>query len=106
MKHKIMTTYTFYIFSKFPISPGDLLESILSKDACKVGLPNIERLLVHPFWQENIPKFYEQFANANDSSKQSLKLTNNAKEQIKIAIQKSEQRLRDEQKSVSTSTYC
>lgn len=80
----------------------DLLESILSKDACKVGLPSLERLVQHPFWHEHVPKFHEQYINANDATKNSLKLTNNAKEQIKIAAQKTEQRLRDEQRSVST----
>lgn len=85
----------------FSLNVGELLESILSKDACKVGLPSLERLMVHPFWQENVPKFYEQYMNGNDAAKQSLKLTNVAKEQIKIAAQKTEQRLRDEQRSVS-----
>lgn len=80
---------------------GDVLESILSKDACKVGLPTIERLLMHSFWQDNVPKFYEQFVNTIDATKQTIKLTNAAKDQIKIAVQKTEQRLRDEQKSVS-----
>ncbi|XP_055321695.1 PX domain-containing protein kinase-like protein isoform X2 [Sitodiplosis mosellana] len=78
----------------------DLLESILSKDACKVGLPSLERLIHHPFWQEYVPKFHEQYMSGSDATKHNLKLTNNAKEQIKIAAQKTEQRLRDEQKSV------
>lgn len=79
----------------------DLLESILSKDACKVGLPSLERLVQHPFWHEHVPKFHEQYMSASDATKHSLKLTNNAKEQIKIAAQKTDQRLRDEQRSVS-----
>lgn len=57
--------------------------------------------MVHPFWQENVPKFYEQYMSGGDAIKQSLKLSNVAKEQIKIAAQKTEQRLRDEQRSVS-----
>lgn len=77
------------------------MESILSKDACKVGLPTLERLMLHSFWNENVPKFNEKFMSGNDATKQSLKLTNNAKEQIKITMQRTEQRLRDEQKSVS-----
>lgn len=80
----------------------DLLESILSKDACKVGLPSLERLVQHPFWHENVPKFHEQYMSGSDATKHILKLTNNAKEQIKIAAQKTEQRLRDEQRSVSS----
>lgn len=78
----------------------DLLESILSKDACKVGLPTLERLVQHPFWQEYVPKFHEQYMSGSDASKFSLKLTNAAKEHIKVAAQKTEQRLREEQKSV------
>lgn len=82
---------------------GDLLESILSKDACKVGLPNLERLVNHQFWHENVPKFYEQYMSGADANKPSLKLSNVAKDQIKIAAQKTEQRLKDEQRSVGFS---
>lgn len=78
------------------------MESILSKDACKVGLPNLERLVSHPFWNENVPKFYEQYMSGTDANKPVLKLSNVAKEKIKIAAQKTEQRLRDEQRSVRT----
>lgn len=78
---------------------GDLLEMILSKDACKVGLPNLERLVSHPFWNENVPKFYEQYMSA-DANKPTLKLSNVAKDQIRIAAQRTEQRLKDEQRSV------
>lgn len=41
--------------------------------------------------------------SGNDASKFSLKLSNSAKEHIKLAAQKTEQRLRDEQKSVCIS---
>lgn len=77
------------------------MESILSKDACKVGLPTFERLVNHPFWQENVPKFYEQYMSGSENNKPILKLSSVAKEQIKIAAQRTEQRLRDEQRSVS-----
>lgn len=94
--------YLFGLLFFFLGTPAeDLLESILSKDACKVGLPSLERLVQHPFWQEYVPKFHEQYMSGSDAIKQNLKLTNNAKEQIKIAAQKTEQRLRDEQRSVS-----
>lgn len=76
------------------------MESILSKDACKVGLPNLERLVSHPFWHENVPNFYEQYMIITDANKPSLKLSTVAKDQIKIAAQKTEQRLKDEQRSV------
>lgn len=93
--------FSFFIFLPLRKSVEDLLESILSKDACKVGLPTLERLIQHPFWQEYVPKFHEQYMSGSDASKHTLKLTNNAKDHIKIAAQKTEQRLRDEQKSVS-----
>lgn len=85
-------------------SIGELLESILSKDACKVGIPTLERLVQHPFWHENVPKFHEQYMSGSDATKHTLKLTNSAKEHIKIAAQKTEHRLRDEQKSVRIQT--
>lgn len=77
-----------------------LLESILSKDACKAGLPSIDQLIDHPFWREHVPNFHEQYMSGTEMNKPSLKLSNVAKEQLKIAAQKTEQRLRDEQRSV------
>lgn len=82
------------------IVSGDLLQSILSKEACKIGLPTLEQLAVHPFWNEHIPRFYDTYMGGTESSKQIFNLTSVAKEQIKIAAAKTEQRLRDEQKSV------
>lgn len=64
-------------------------------------MPTLERLVQHRFWHENVPKFHEQYMSGSDATKHTLKLTNNAKDHIKIAAQKTEQRLRDEQKSVS-----
>lgn len=66
-----------------------------------MGLPSLEQLAVHPFWADHVPKFYDTYMGGVDSSKQILNLSNVAKEQIKIAATKTEQRLRDEQKSVS-----
>lgn len=64
-------------------------------------MPNLEQLATHRFWQEHVPKFYEQYMSSAESNKPSLKLSTAAKDQIKIAVQKTEQRLRDEQKSVN-----
>lgn len=77
------------------------MQSILSKEACKVGLPSLEQLAAHPFWNDYVPKFYDTYMGGTESSKQILNLTQAAKDQIQNAANKSEQRLRDEQKSVS-----
>lgn len=76
------------------------MQSILSKEACKVGLPSLEQLAAHPFWNEHIPKFYDTYMGGVESSKQILNLSSAAKEQLQLAAAKTEQRLRDEQKSV------
>lgn len=55
-----------------------------------MGLPTLERLIQHPFWQEYVPKFHEQYMSGSDASKFSLKQTNTAKEHIKLATQKCE----------------
>lgn len=77
------------------------MHSILLKEACKVGLPSLEQLAVHPFWNEYVPKFYDTYMGGIESSKQILNLSQTAKDQIINAAAKAEQRLRDEQKSVS-----
>ncbi|KAH8284690.1 hypothetical protein KR018_011562 [Drosophila ironensis] len=72
-----------------------LLESILSKEACKAGLPTLEQLLGH--------RFFEQYASpdpAANAEKPYFKISLQAKELLKLAATKSENRLRDEQKSV------
>lgn len=77
-----------------------MLESILSKEACKVGLPTLDQLATHQFFNEHAPRFTEQHTIAINTVKPHLKFSNQAKEQLKIAVQRKEQRLRDEQKSV------
>ncbi|XP_068147498.1 PX domain-containing protein kinase-like protein [Drosophila tropicalis] len=76
-----------------------LLESILSKEACKAGLPTLEQLSAH--------RFFSQYATPSSVAAESqvgekphFKLSLNAKELLKQAAIKSETRLRDEQKSV------
>ncbi|XP_055385361.1 PX domain-containing protein kinase-like protein isoform X2 [Condylostylus longicornis] len=72
-----------------------LLESLLSKEACKNMLPTLEQLAEH--------KFFKEYSSPDETlvnTKGHLKLSTNAKEQLKIAIQKTEQRLQNEQKSV------
>lgn len=83
-----------------PDSLKSLLESILSKDACKSALPTLDQLAGHPFFGEYAATFNEQYAAAVGAQKPHLKFSTNAKEQLKIAVQKTENRVRDEQKSV------
>ncbi|XP_073844562.1 PX domain-containing protein kinase-like protein [Musca autumnalis] len=78
----------------------NLLESILSKEACKTGLPSLEQLINHDFFKEYSPCEASKETSDDEYSKSHLKLSLNAKEAIKLAIQKTENRLREEQKSV------
>ncbi|XP_037827498.1 PX domain-containing protein kinase-like protein [Lucilia sericata] len=71
-----------------------LLESILSKDACKTGLPTLEQLIKHEFFNEHAINSEIQETTPY------FKISLGAKEIIKNAVQKAENRLRDEQKSV------
>jgi len=75
-----------------------LLESILSKEACKAGLPTLEQLLGHRFFTQYAST--ESAGAAANAEKPYFKLSLNAKELLKQAAIKSENRLRDEQKSV------
>lgn len=76
------------------------METILSKDACKSVLPTLDQLAAHPFFSEYAASFNDQYAMAVGAQKPHLKFSTNAKDQLKIAIQKTENRVRDEQKSV------
>ncbi|KAG4076373.1 hypothetical protein HA402_005816 [Bradysia odoriphaga] len=77
-----------------------LLESILSKEACQKQLPTLDSLVEHRFFAEYAPRFNEQYSALIASNRPHLKLSAAAKEQMKIATQKIEQRLQNEQKSV------
>ncbi|KAH8374446.1 hypothetical protein KR200_008889 [Drosophila serrata] len=77
-----------------------LLESILSKEACKAGLPTLEQLLGHRFFTQYASTEGAGAAAAANAEKPYFKLSLNAKELLKQAAIKSENRLRDEQKSV------
>uniref|UniRef100_A0A8D8C7M4 PX domain-containing protein kinase-like protein n=1 Tax=Culex pipiens TaxID=7175 RepID=A0A8D8C7M4_CULPI len=83
-----------------PDSLKSLLESILLKDACKSSLPTLDQLASHAFFSEYAATFNEQYAAAIAAQKPHLKFSTNAKEQLKLAVQKTENRVRDEQKSV------
>jgi PX domain-containing protein kinase-like protein len=81
-------------------STESLLDSILTRDAFKQAMPTLDQLCAHHFFTEYARNFNESHALAIHNIKPHLKLSTNAKEQIKIAILKTESRLRDEQKSV------
>uniref|UniRef100_U5EPX8 PX domain-containing protein kinase-like protein n=1 Tax=Corethrella appendiculata TaxID=1370023 RepID=U5EPX8_9DIPT len=83
-----------------PDSLKSLLESILLKESCKAGLPTLEQLTNHQFFKEYAGCFNEVYAKIMSGSamKPHLKFSTNAKEQLKNQIQKTEARLRDEQK--------
>ncbi|XP_037949454.1 PX domain-containing protein kinase-like protein [Teleopsis dalmanni] len=80
-----------------PESLKNLLETILSKEACRSGLPTLEQLIGHQFFAQHATSSTDTFADAN---KPHFKLSLNAKEALKQAALKCEHRLRDEQKSV------
>lgn len=91
------------IISNCPDSFKQLLESILSKEACKVGLPTLDSLLQHQFFKDY---FYNRSLSSPTSSGSTyFKLSINVKADILAAKLKYEQRLRDEQKSVSLLSY-
>lgn len=82
-----------------------LLESILSKEACQKQLPTLDSLTEHRFFAEYTPRFNEQYSALIASNRPHFKLSAAAKEQMKIATQKIEQRLQNEQKSVSVTNF-
>ncbi|XP_018321403.1 PX domain-containing protein kinase-like protein [Agrilus planipennis] len=68
-----------------------VLESILSAEACKTGLPTIENLLSMPFFQKVALVF-------NSEDKAQLKIPSSIKERLKNVQAQIEERLKDEQK--------
>ncbi|XP_070168217.1 PX domain-containing protein kinase-like protein isoform X3 [Polyergus mexicanus] len=74
----------------------NLLEVILSPEALKQDLPTVFRLLEHPFFEST-----RRAALAIGTvEKPYFKLSNHLKEALQEAVNKAEQRLRDEQKVV------
>lgn len=72
----------------------NLLEVILSPEALKQDLPTVARLLEHPFFESA-----RRAALAIGTvEKPHFKLSNHLKEALQEAVNKAEQRLRDEQK--------
>ncbi|KAL1514230.1 hypothetical protein ABEB36_003518 [Hypothenemus hampei] len=76
-----------------PTSLKKMLESILSHDACKNGLPTIQSLLEDPF-------FANVKLNITDKDKAHFKIPTTVKEHLKTVVLKIEDRLKGEQKVV------
>ncbi|KAI4467204.1 px serine/threonine kinase pxk [Holotrichia oblita] len=70
-----------------------VLDSILSPEACKAGLPTIEDLLHHPFFSTIV-------LTLQPSDRAHLKIPNSTKEQLKKVTSLLEERLKEEQKMV------
>ncbi|GLG98985.1 PX domain-containing protein kinase-like protein [Gryllus bimaculatus] len=67
-----------------------VLESILSSEACKAGLPTLGNLLMHPFFAPSPPA--EQATPSTLAERPHLKFSANVKEALKQAWQKTEVR--------------
>ncbi|XP_035726201.1 PX domain-containing protein kinase-like protein isoform X1 [Vespa mandarinia] len=78
------------------ITLKNLLEVILSPEALKQDLPKVQRLLEHPFF-ETVRRTNLAISSIE---KPHFKLSNHLKEALQEAMNKAEQRLRDEQKVV------
>lgn len=78
---------------KYKTVSGTVLDSILSSEACKCGLPSIESLLNNPFFSTIVLNIYP-------TDKAHLKIPSSTKEQLKIAQASLEERLKEEQKMI------
>ncbi|XP_017769864.1 PREDICTED: PX domain-containing protein kinase-like protein [Nicrophorus vespilloides] len=74
-----------------PTHLRSVIESILSPEGCKVGVPTIDSLLMHPFFSSVILTL-----EAGDRAH--LKFPNTAKDHLKVISTQLEDRLREEQK--------
>lgn len=70
-----------------------VLDSILSSEACKAGLPSIESLLNHKFFSSVVVTLLPE-------DKAHLKIPNSTKEHLKSVVAQIEERLKEEQKMV------
>lgn len=76
----------------YAFNSGSVLELTLSSESCKNGLPTLQELIQHPLFNTS-------------SRNQSVRIINfkfpaSLKESLKMAVQKTEERLREEQKVV------
>ena len=80
----------------------NLLELLVTKEAMKSNFPTLDQLASHPFFIEYAPGFQKIHQDAIIFCKPNLKFSTTTKDILKIAVQKTEQRLRDEQKLVKS----
>lgn len=96
--------YSFFFVSFSPhffvLFLESLLELIIAKDALKVSSPSIDQVLSHGFFKEFGSSFDQNYAESLTPSKLSFDLP--SKDSVIKASQKTEQRLKDEQKLVKT----
>nr|XP_037282205.1 PX domain-containing protein kinase-like protein isoform X1 [Rhipicephalus microplus] len=74
-----------------------VLEALLSTEACKNGLPSVENLLMHPFFQNVAP------ANGS-TAKLALRVPSSLKDALKMARSLTEKRLQEDQKQLRQHT--
>lgn len=93
---QLLSTYVYslcrYLF-KYNVILGAVLDSILSSEACKSGLPSIESLLNNPFFSTIVLSIYP-------TDRAHLKIPSSTKEQLKVAQASLEERLKEEQKMI------
>lgn len=77
--------------SSCPAQLRAVLDLILSSESCKTGLPTLQELIQHPLFNSSY---------RNQSVRVNFKLPASLKESLKEAVQKTEGRLREEQKVV------
>lgn len=80
----------------------NLLESLVTKEALKLNYPTLDQLASHQFFTEYAPGFQKIHQDAISACKPNLKFSTTTKDILKIAVQKTEIRLHDEQKLVKS----
>lgn len=83
-----------------------LLEHLITKDSFKTSVPTFDKLKTHAFFRDFASTFEAKHVELNSTIvKQNVSFDASAKDFISKLSQKSEQRLKDEQKLVSAITY-
>lgn len=78
-----------------------LLEHLITKDSFKTSLPTFDKIKTHAFFRDYASTFEQKHVELNSTIvKQNVSFDANAKDFITKLSQKSEQRLKDEQKLV------
>lgn len=90
--------YNYFPFTKFIFKfltlfhfAEAVLESILSSESCKIGLPSLQELLQNPFFN---------VADQNHFTKIDFKISSSLRQSMKAAIKSTEKRLQNEQRAI------